>query len=105
MTLNLSSKLVCDSNSETNFPHKLLLTDRQVSRVPKAFTSSSSANIKVSKNRFSKIVRSGGFLGICIGPLLKTGLLLKKKVLRSLAKSALVPLGLTTAALEANRNT
>ena len=47
-------------------------------------------------------MQSGGFLGICIGPLLKTGLLLKKKVLRSLAKSVLVPLGLTTAALEAN---
>ena len=47
-------------------------------------------------------MQSGGFLGICIGPLLKTGLLLKKKVLRSLAKSVLVPLGLTTAGLEAN---
>ena len=47
-------------------------------------------------------MQSGGFLGICIGPLLKTGLLLKKKVLRSLAESVLVPLGLTTAALEAN---
>ena len=47
-------------------------------------------------------MQSGGFLGICIGLLLKTGLLLKKKVLRSLAKSVLVPLGLTTAALEAN---
>ena len=47
-------------------------------------------------------MQSGEFLGICIGPLLKTGLLLKKKVLRSLAESVLVPLGLTTAALEAN---
>ena len=47
-------------------------------------------------------MQSGGFLGICIGPLLKTGLLLKKKVLRSLAESVLVPQGLTTAALEAN---
>ena len=47
-------------------------------------------------------MQSGEFLGICIGPLLKTGLLLKKKVLRSLAESVLVPLGLTTGALEAN---
>ena len=30
VTLNLSSNLIENSNDETNFPHKLLLTDTQV---------------------------------------------------------------------------
>ena len=38
-----------DSNDETSFPNKLLLTERQVSELGKAFTNNSSANIKLSK--------------------------------------------------------
>ena len=34
-----------NSNDETNFPHKLLLTDTQVSEIHEAFTNGSSANI------------------------------------------------------------
>ena len=45
-----------------------------------------------------KIGQSGGFLGRILGPLLKTGLLLMKNVLKPLAKSVLIPLGLTAAA-------
>ena len=30
VTLNLSLNLICNSNDETNFPHKLLLTNTQV---------------------------------------------------------------------------
>ena len=30
VTLKLSSNMICDSNDQTNFPHKVLLTDRQV---------------------------------------------------------------------------
>ena len=37
VTLNLSSNLTGNSNDETNFPHKLLLTDTQVSKICKAF--------------------------------------------------------------------
>ena len=37
VTLNLSSNMVSDSSNETNFPHKLLLTDTQVSGICKAF--------------------------------------------------------------------
>ena len=48
VTLNLSSNVVGESNVETNFPHKLLLTDTQVSRICKAFANGSSANIKFS---------------------------------------------------------
>ena len=33
VTLNLSSNLIRNSNDETNFPHKLLLTDTQVSKI------------------------------------------------------------------------
>ena len=33
----------------TNFPHKLLLTSRQVANLRKAFANNSSVNIKLSK--------------------------------------------------------
>ena len=62
-------------DNETNFPHKLLLTNRQVSNLRKAFANHSSADIKLSKTRLSKMIQSGGFLGTLVGPLLKTGLL------------------------------
>ena len=56
-----------------------------------------SINIKLSKTQLSKIIQSGGFLGRLLGPLLKTGLPLMKNVLQPLAKSVLIPLGLTAA--------
>ena len=43
------------------------------------------------------MIQSGGFLGRLLGPLLKTGLPLMKNVIKPLAKSALIPLGLTAA--------
>ena len=49
---------------EKNFLHKLLLTNTEVSRFRKAFE------------------QSGGFLGRLLGPLLKTGLLLMKNLLK-----------------------
>ena len=64
-----------DSNNENNFPHKLLLTNTQVSRLRKAFTNNSSANIKLSKTQFHKIGQSRRLLGRLLGPLLKTGFL------------------------------
>ena len=48
VTLKISSNIVGESNDENSFPHKLLLTDTQVSRLRKGFTNSSSANIKLS---------------------------------------------------------
>ena len=44
------------------------------------------------------MIHSGGFLGKLLGPLLKTGLSLMKSVITPLAKSVLIPLGLTAAA-------
>ena len=72
--MKISSNFVGDSNDEN---------------------STFSANIKLSK---TKIGRSGGFLGRLLGPLPKTGLPLIGNVLKPLAKSVLIPLGLTTAA-------
>ena len=62
--MNLSSNLIGSSNDETNFPHKLLLTNTQVSKIHKAFSNGSSANIKLSKTQLSKMIQSGGLLGL-----------------------------------------
>ena len=94
--LRLSSNII--GNNETNFAHKLLLTDRQVSNIRKAFANNSSAAIKLLKTQLSKMIQSGGFLSRLLDPLLKTGLPLIKNVIKPLAKSVLIPLGLTAAA-------
>ena len=94
----LSPNVIGDSNGNGNSPHELLLTDRQVSSIRKAFATNSSVDIKFSKTQLSKMIQSGGFLGKLLGPLLKTGLPLMKNVLTPLAKSVLIPLGLTAAA-------
>ena len=78
VVLRLSSNMVSNSDDETNFPHKLLLTNRQVANLRKAFANHSSADIKLSKTQLSKMIQSGGFLGRLLGPLLKTGLPLIK---------------------------
>ena len=89
-------------NNETNFPHKLLLTNRQVSNLCKSFANSSSANIKLSKSQLSKMIQSGHFFGRLLGPLLKAGLPLIKNVIKPLAKSVFIPLRLTAAASAAD---
>ena len=48
------------------------------------------------------MIQSGGFLGRLLGPLLKTGLPLIKNVIKPLAKSILISLGLTAAASAAH---
>ena len=48
------------------------------------------------------MIQSGGFRGRLLGPLLKTGLLLKKTVIKPLAKSVLIPLGLAAASSAAD---
>ena len=84
-------------DDEINFPHKLLLTNRQVSNLRKAFVGKSSTDIMLLKAQLSKMIQSGGFLGRLLGPLLKTGLPLIKNVIKPLAESVLIPLGLTAA--------
>ena len=85
-------------DDETNFPHKLLSTNRQVSNIRKAFADKSSTDINLPKTQISKMIQSRGFLGRLLGPLLKTGLPLIKNVIKPLAKSVLIPLKLTAAA-------
>ena len=94
----LPSNAVGDSNDKNNFPLKLLLTNTQVSKLPKAFANNSSANIKLSKIQLHKIGQSGEFKGRPLGPLIKSGLPLIGNVLKPLTKRILIPLGLTAAA-------
>ena len=94
VTLKLSPDVIGDSNDEKNFPHELLLTNTQVSKLVKAFANNLSANIKLSKIQLHKM---GRFLGTILGPLLTTELPLMKNVLKPLDKSVLILLGLTAA--------
>ena len=100
VVLRLLSNMIGDN--ESNFPHKLLLTNRKVANLRKAFANYLSTDIKLSKTQLSKMIQSGGFLGRLLGPLLKTGLPLIKNVIKPLAKSVLIPLGLTAAASAAD---
>ena len=76
--LRLPSNIIGNSNDETNFLHKLLSTSKQVAKLHKAFANNLSVNIELSE----------------------TGLPLMKDVIKPLAKSVLVPLGLKAAALQ-----
>ena len=96
VALILSSNMTDDN--ETNFSHKILLTNRQVSNLCKAFANYLSKDIRLSKTQLSKMIQSGGFIGRLLGPLLETGLTIIKNVIKLLAKSLLIPLGLTAAA-------
>ena len=88
--------MIGTSNYETNFSHKLLLTIRQVANVCTAFANFLSTHIKLSKTQLFKMIQSGGFLSKLLGS--KFGLPLMRNVINPLAKSDLIPLGLTAAA-------
>ena len=100
VALRLLSNMIGDN--VVNFPHQLLLTNTQVSNLGKAFANNSSVDIKFSKTQLSKMIQSGGFLGRLLGLLLKTGLPLISNVIKPLAKSVLISLGLTAAASAAD---
>ena len=85
-----------------NFPHELLLTNRQVANLRKSFANNLSTDVKLSKIQLSKIIKLGEFLGRILGLSLKTGLSLMKNVIKTLAKSVLISLGLTAAASAAD---
>ena len=102
VVLRLSSNMVGNLDDENNFPHKLLLTNRQIPNLRKSFANYSSTDIKLSKTQLPKIIQSGGFLGKLSGSLLRTGLPLMKSIIQALAKSILIPLGLTAAASAAD---
>ena len=52
--------MIGNTNNETNFPNKFEVTDRQVSKLCKAFANNLSV---VSHQKLSKIIESGEFLG------------------------------------------
>ena len=91
--LRISSNMVGNSNDNTNFPHELLLTNRQVANIREAFAKNTPTDIKLSKTQLSKMIQSGGFLGNLLGKL--AGPLMK--VAMPLAKNVLAPLGLSAA--------
>ena len=49
VALRISSNMVSNSNDNPNFPHELLLTNREVANIRKAFANHSSIDIKLSK--------------------------------------------------------
>ena len=100
--LRLSSNMIGNPNDETNFQHKLLLTNTQLSNLRKAFANKLSTDVKLSETQLSKMIQLGGFPGTLLGPLQKTGLPIIKNVIQPLAKSVLIPLGLTAAASAAD---
>ena len=57
VTWSLSSNLIGNFNDKTNFPHKILFTDTQVSKIRKAFANGLWANIKFSKTQLSKMMQ------------------------------------------------
>ena len=87
VVLRLSSSIVGNSDDEINFPHKLLLTNRQNLSLRKAFNNHTSANMKFSKVQVTKM-QKGGFLKFLI-PLLKSGLPLLKSVVKPLGMMGL----------------
>ena len=62
VVLRLSSNMIGNSDDETNFPHELLLTNRQVANLRKAFANYLSTDMKLSKTQLSRMIQLGGFL-------------------------------------------
>ena len=93
VTLRISSNVIGNSNDNTNFPNNLLLNDRQVANICKAFSNNLSRDVKFSKTQLLKMMQSGGFLANLLsklaGPLMKVAM--------PLAKNVLAPLGLNAA--------
>ena len=56
MVLRLSSNMIGNSDDETNFLHKLLLTNRQVANLRKAFANYLPTDTKLSKTQLSIII-------------------------------------------------
>ena len=61
--MKVSPNAFCDFSDENDFTDKLLLTNKQVSKIRKAFANNSSANRETSKTQLHKIGKSEGFLG------------------------------------------
>ena len=75
-----------------NWPHELLLTTRQKTKLKNALDNNISTYLKLSKDQISKVIQSGGFLGSVLsklaGPLMKVAIPLAKNVLAPLRITA-----------------
>ena len=78
-TLRMSLKMF----NGNDLPHELLLTTRQKTKLRNAFNNNMSTDLKLSRARISKIIHSGGFLGLLLNKLADTLM----KVAISLAKN------------------
>ena len=87
-TLRISLKMF----NGNDLPHELLLTTRQKTKLRNAFNNNMSTDLKLSKAQISKIIRSGGFLGLLLskltGPLIKVAIPLEQNVLAPLRITA-----------------
>ena len=90
--------MVRNSNDETNYSHKLLLTVHKFQGYVTHLQSVHQLVKKSPKNELSKRVQLGRFWGSRLGPLIRTDQLLIEYVLKQLPKSVLMPLGSTEAA-------
>ena len=89
--------MIGNSGDETNFSYTFFLTNKQVANLRRAFANHTPTDIKLLKTQLSKMIQSGRFLCRFLGSLLKAGLPLRESVIQPLAKSILIPLGLTAA--------
>ena len=94
--------MIGNSGDETNFSDTFFLTNKQVANLRRAFANHTPTDIKFLKTQLSKMIQSGRFLCRFLGSLLKAGLPLRESVIQPLAKSVLIPLGLTAAASAAD---
>ena len=87
-TLRMNLKIL----DENDLPHELLLTTRQKAKLINALNNNISTDLKLSKAKISKLIKSGGFLGSLLsklaGPLMKVAIPLAKNVLASLGITA-----------------
>ena len=60
VVLSLSLNMVGNSDDQSKFLHKLLLTNRQILSLRKAFANHTSVDIKLSKTQLTKM-QKGGF--------------------------------------------
>ena len=88
--------------SPNDFPHKPLLTNRQVVNFRKAFANKLSTDIMLSKTQLAKLIQTGRALDRRISSLWKTSLPLTKNITQLLAKSVLISLGSTAVASAAD---
>ena len=60
--LRLSSNVIGNSDDETSFTHKLLLTNKQVANLRVAFANYLTTDIKLPKTQLSKMMHQEDFL-------------------------------------------